>query len=304
MLHRPGVRVVVLSVVCLFVGILLVAGGCGERVTGKNQSTTRSGPYLGETPPTDRPVLFAPGVVSTSMAERDVAMTPDGNELYFCVAVGQFQHTAIMQTKLVDGQWTTPEVAPFSSNPDFMCLEPFISPDGQKFYFMSNMPDNPMGPVRNETDIWVMDRQGDGWGEPRRVGPPINTEASEYFPSVTNDGTMYFTRDNPETRANRIYRARFVDGEYQEVEELPEIVNCTPALFNAFIAPDESYLIVPIADVRTATAGRTITSAIVRPMTNGRSRSISATRSTPRLVRSGRRTFPLMESISSSCRLG
>jgi hypothetical protein len=251
MLYRPGVSVIVLCLLCLLAHV-----GCSQSTADDTASTPRSGPYLGETPPINGPQLFAPAFVTTSMIERDVAMTPDGLEFYFCAAVGQFRHSAILQTRLVDGQWTEPEVAPFSSNPEFMYLEPHISPDGSKFYFMSNKPDTDLGLVRQETDIWVMNREGNGWGEPRRMGPPINTEASEYFPSVTNDGTMYFTRDNPETRASHIYRSRMVDGVYQEPEMLPEVVNCTPALFNAFIAPDESYLIVPIAG-REDSYGRT-----------------------------------------------
>ena len=44
-----------------------------------------TGEYLGQTPPGDTPQLFAPGIVSTGMYARDIAMTPDGTELYYCV---------------------------------------------------------------------------------------------------------------------------------------------------------------------------------------------------------------------------
>ncbi len=58
----------------------------------------------------DIPELFAPGIVSTGMYTRDVAMTPAGDEIYFGVLVGGL--AVIMETKLVDGRWTEPEVAP------------------------------------------------------------------------------------------------------------------------------------------------------------------------------------------------
>ena len=223
----------------------------------QSQSTHHlTGPYLGQQLPGDEPVLFAPGVVSTDMYERDVAMTPDGKEFYFCLAVGLFKYTTILRMREVDGQWQGPEVAPFAANPAYMFMEPFISPDGQHFYFMSNMPDSGQTEPSEQTDIWVMTREENGWGIPGKLPAPVNSAASEYFPSVTFDGTIYFTRENQETRASHIFRSRLVDGVYQEAEELPEVINCTANLFNAYIAPDESYLIVPIAG-RADSYGRT-----------------------------------------------
>ncbi|MFH1842328.1 MAG: hypothetical protein ABIF77_03915 [bacterium] len=208
-----------------------------------SQFPTLTGDYLGQKPPGDRAALFAPGIVSTGLLTRDVAMTPDGNEFYFCVAVGEYSYSAILVSKRIDGRWTEPEVAPFSANPDWAFLEPAISPDGQRFFFLSDRPEGDEEP--GDRDIWVMDRQGDNWGEPYNLGPPVNSGAPEYFPSVTYDGTLYFTRSDPETRIDTIWRSRLVDGEYQASELLGETVNSGRTRFNAFIAPDESYLIVP-----------------------------------------------------------
>ena len=46
------------------------------------------GPYLGQEPPGLEPEIFAPGIVSTGLATRDIAITPDGGELYFSVTLG------------------------------------------------------------------------------------------------------------------------------------------------------------------------------------------------------------------------
>ena len=151
----------------------------------------------------------------------------------------------ILVTRRVDGRWTEPVVAPFSGT--YLELEPAISPDGKRFFFLSSRP--PEGeeekPGWGYQDIWVMDREGEAWGEPYNLGPPVNSDAPEYYPSVTRDGTLYFTREG-ENRQSFIYRSRVVDGAYQEPEKLPQQVNCGTSHFNAFVAPDESYLIVPI----------------------------------------------------------
>jgi hypothetical protein len=61
---------------------------------------------------------------------------------------------------------------------------------------------------------------------------------------MTLDGTLYFTRGVNGGQESYIYRSRLVDGRYQEPELLGPEVNSTTNQFNAFIAPDESYLIL------------------------------------------------------------
>jgi hypothetical protein len=233
------------AIVCLLSLVLTACAPCGPVDTGNVTESTfpdLRGPYLGQELPGLEPRLFAPGVVSTGLATRDVAITPDGNEFYFSVTVGA--HTMIMVTKSVGGTWTEPAVAPFSGR--YLDIEPSISPDGQRFFFLSTRPQ----PGQEEKpgwvyqDIWAMDREGDGWGEPYNLGPQVNSDAPEYFPSVTTDGTLYFTREGAD-RVSATYRSRLVDGVYSEPEKLGPEVNCGTNRFNVFVAPDESYAIVP-----------------------------------------------------------
>jgi hypothetical protein len=199
-----------------------------------------TGDYLGQAPPGGEAELFAPGIVGTGLYTRDVAMTPDGREIYFAVVLGRFDYYTIMVTRLVGGKWTEPRIAPFSGK--YNELEPAISPDGSKFFYFSHRPLEGEGAAKEDSDLWAMDRVGDGWGEPYNLGAPVNSERSEYFPSVTADGTLYFCRDG-ERRASHIYRSRLVDGEYTEPELLGPEVNSTAMQYNAYVAPDESYLI-------------------------------------------------------------
>jgi Tol biopolymer transport system component len=224
---------------------------CSQDDYQARQSTQFSelnGPYLGQTPPGKDPELFAPGAISTGLYTRDVAMTPDGKEFYYCVAVGNFGYATILHTKMKDNTWTEPEVVPYMENPNVMNFEPCISPDGQKFFFLSNRADSADGDtVGGDQDIWVMDRAGDEWSKPYNLGAPVNSADEEFFPSVTNDGTLYFTRNKKGSRLSYIYRSKFVNGKYQEPEKLGPQVNSGRTQYNAFIAPDESYIIVPTA---------------------------------------------------------
>jgi hypothetical protein len=76
----------------------------------------------------------------------------------------------------------------------------------------------------------------------------VNSDGEEFFPSITSEGTLYFTRRPPEGDEG-IYRARSEDGGFLEPERLGPEVNAGAARFNAWIAPDESFMILPIAGI-------------------------------------------------------
>jgi hypothetical protein len=204
-----------------------------------------SGPYLGQKPPGSTAEVFAPGIVSTGMYTRDIAMTADGKEIYFGVVIGQYAYSTIVVTRIVGDRWIEPEVASFAADPTWKTVEPCISPDGRRFFFSSNRPTAGKEPSESDYDIWVMERTSDGWSKPQNLGVPVNSKAGEYFPSITKNGSLYFTRTES-NGSNNIFRARLTEGAYSEPQKLPGEVNSGQAQYNAFIAPDESYLIVPV----------------------------------------------------------
>jgi hypothetical protein len=224
----------------IFLFILNLFIGCDNF---QKVETVSSGNYLGQTPPLNQPKLFAPGIVSTGMYERDITMTPDANEIYFSRILGNFEFSKIMVIKRINGVWTDPEVASFSMNSNNKDLEPCISPDGSKFYFVSDRPDSAGKRYDKNNDIWVMNRIGSDWSKPFNLGSPINSDLPEFFPSLTNNGTIYFTRDLD--GGSYIYKSVFINGKFTEPKKLNNKINSTNNQFNAFIAPDESYIIVP-----------------------------------------------------------
>ncbi|MCP4725531.1 MAG: hypothetical protein GY863_10865 [bacterium] len=225
----------------ILLSILFVLINCGgmEESAYLKEFPDLSGEYLGQTPPGTEAAIFATGIVSTGMYARDVAMMPDGSEIYFCIS--EWGRAFIFFSKNENGKWTEPEIAPFSGK--YLDFEPFISPDGQKLFFLSNRPEEGEDamPGWRKQDIWAVDRTGTGWGEPYNPGEPVNTDNAEFYPAVTSDNTLYFTRVAAGKAA--VYRSRFVDGKYDEPVKISDKVNTDNGPYNAYISPDESYLI-------------------------------------------------------------
>ena len=213
----------------LFLFILLAFLGCSN-------TKNNSGPYLGQLLPGDQPELFAPGIVNSGVSSRDITFTPDGNELYFGMNILNSDYSTIFYCSKTETGWSEPEVLPFADDPAYIFIEPFISHDGNKLFFVSNKGNKFNKANRFITDIWVAERENDFWGEPYKLDTLINTEESEFFPSVSENGNLYFTRENPKNQQGSIYKSEYKNGKYQKPEKLPDHVNAGTARFNAIIA--------------------------------------------------------------------
>jgi hypothetical protein len=241
------IKSLLMKTICLLVVIpMLVFFLTGCPADSSPDHLDRSGSYLGQTAPPETPEPFAAGVVCTGMLTRDMAVTPDARALYWGVQLANFKVATILFSKQVDGRWIQPQVAPFAQNGQYRYLEPALSPDGNRLYFVSDQPDSATGKTGTNMDIWFVQRTDQGWSEPRRLPDPVNSGMMEYFPSITREGTIYFTREDTETHQGFIYRCRPRGNGYADPEKLPASVNAGRARYNAFIDPDERFMILAI----------------------------------------------------------
>jgi len=222
--------------------LLIILGGC----SGSGESTHLTGSYLGQDLPGDTPALFAPGLVSTPLYNRDLVLTTDGDEIYFGVFANSWYGIAVAER--AGDRWSEPRLTRFSTDTRYMSIEPALSEDGNRIYFLSNRP-----PVGREDEfqtgswgfqnIWFADRTVDGWSDPEILPPPVNSDENEFFPSLTRDGTLYFTRTiRGETLAS-IYRARPDGNGFAEPELIGADWNRNGSPYNAFIDRDERFLL-------------------------------------------------------------
>jgi hypothetical protein len=193
--------------------------------------------------PLPAPALFAEGMITTPDDEMDAGFTPDGRTIYFTKDhIGQ-RLGVIVVSRFEGGRWTPPEVASFSGR--YTDYDPSVTADGSKLYFASNRPVNPAGgTARKDFDIWVVERSGSGWGEPRNVGAPVNTDQDEFYPTTAADGTLYFSATRPDGKGRSdIYRARWRDGRFDAPENLGAGVNSPAVEVDGAVAPDQSFIV-------------------------------------------------------------
>ena len=83
-----------------------------------------------------------------------------------------------------------------------------------------------------------------GWAEPIKLAPPVNSPDIDTYPSLTDDGTLYFFSDQEGGFGSHdIYRSPLIDGKHTTIENLGPVINTEHEELDPFIAPDESYLI-------------------------------------------------------------
>jgi hypothetical protein len=171
--------------------------------------------------PSDAPRLLGDGVISTSDDEFGGSVTPDGDTVYFSKSAPHSYRYTMLESHRVGGRWSAPTVLPFSGR--YTDSDPTLSPDGTTMFWSSDRPVAPGAP-KHDYDLWMVERTAAGaWGPPRRLPPPINSDASEFAASMTNDGTLYFSsaRDG----AIQAFRSRLVRGTWTTPENVTRLVD-------------------------------------------------------------------------------
>lgn len=187
------------------------------------------------------PEIVAVNIISTGLSERDFALSPGGTEMFYTIQSPQGIFQSILQMKKqANGSWSKPEVAPFAGK--YSDLEPAFTADGKKIFFSSNRPVS--GTEIKDFDIWVVEKENGKWGEPKNIGAPVNTAADEFYPSITKSGNLYFTAAYKNAVGKEdIYLAKWENGKYNEPTPMDTAVNSKMYEFNAFVSPDEGFII-------------------------------------------------------------
>jgi len=142
--------------------------------------------------------------INTKWHDGPAVVTADGTTMYFSSesfkGKKQFEKDKDNNLKMgqvylyratkVNGKWDKVVALPFNDK-KWSTGNPSISKDGKTLYFASNR-DGGLG----GNDIWKVEvKENNTYGEPVNLGPKVNTEGRESFPSITDDNKLYFASD-------------------------------------------------------------------------------------------------------------
>ena len=142
--------------------------------------------------------------INTIWHDGPACVSADGNTIYFSrdsreikdyddikKIKTKFSQMYLFKATKVNNKWAEAKQLPFN-NKAYSISNPSISLDGKTLYFNSNMPGGLGG-----NDIWkVTVSEGEVYGAPVNLGPKVNTEGNEQFPSISEDNQLYFSSDS------------------------------------------------------------------------------------------------------------
>lgn len=158
--------------------------------------------------------------LDTRVHEGPVCFSSDYNTIYFTrnsnsgsvnkKSPGRINNLKIFISTFNGKAWSEP--VSFAYNSDLYSVgHPALSSDNKTLYFISDQE----GGI-GATDIYKSEFVDGQWLKPQNLGSTINTEGKEMFPSIDQEGTLYFSSDGrPGLGCLDIYAARIDDqGKY------------------------------------------------------------------------------------------
>lgn len=184
-------------------------------------------------------------VINTKKHESNATFSEDGKTMYFNRGSDKYAKNSeekiyrvkIFKAEFKDGKWGNVTMLPFSSD-SYSVEHPFLTKDGKKLYFASDMPGS-----LGSFDIYVVDVNEDGtYSQPRNLGENVNTNQREQFPFLTEDGTLYFASDGHQGNGNLdvFMSMKLSDTEFDKPLNLGSTINSEMDDFNFILDEKEN----------------------------------------------------------------
>ena len=176
--------------------------------------------------------------INTNLHEGTFAITKDRKTIYFTRNSKQktdekISHLMLYKAEWVEDEWKNIEELPFNGE-DFSTEHPALNPDETKLYFSSDREGGQGG-----FDLYYVDIQKDGYGNPVNLGATINTDKKEQFPHIDAEGNLYFASNgHPGYGLLDIFKSEMKDGELQKPNNLGFPVNSGYDDFSLALNPD------------------------------------------------------------------
>jgi outer membrane protein OmpA-like peptidoglycan-associated protein len=183
--------------------------------------------------------------INTVNEEYVPVITADESEIFFTsrrkeniggnmdIGLGDY-YEDIYYSKKEDGVWSEAENLGEPVNSEFHDATVGLSLDGQKLFIYRD-------DKKGVGNIYVVQKEGNLWGEPTKLPKPINSKNKETSACYSFDGnTIYFVSDRAGGKGGKdIYKAtKNKEGDWGAAENLGATVNTTANEDAVFLHPD------------------------------------------------------------------
>lgn len=170
----------------------LATGKRTSNITGTRYSDLFTSKFEVQKQKWENPKLLEENeLINTSSDEGAATLSSRGDQMIFTRC--RFDKTKDMGAELYAanqsrGEWSEPTLIELVGD-SMIAAQPSLSDDGTQLYFVSDRIGGYGG-----KDIWVAtDKGGGAFDKPENMGPEINTPGDEMFPSIRENGELYFS---------------------------------------------------------------------------------------------------------------
>jgi tetratricopeptide (TPR) repeat protein len=137
------------------------------------------------------------GKLNTDGHDASLSISPDGKQIFIYRNDGKiYVGDIFVSKKRSSGSWGNPKSLEKPVNSSYFESSACLSADGNKLYFVSEKEGKKYG-AQGRGDIYVAERiTKSTWGEPKNLGPIINTPGDEISVFIHPDGKTLFFSSN------------------------------------------------------------------------------------------------------------
>jgi Tol biopolymer transport system component len=183
------------------------------------------------------PLVLGKGTLSTDSVQWNNVFVSKTNELYF-TKMGK--SASIIHKMTYDGD-TFNSLQPIDFPEGSPHSDIYVNPEGNLMLFSSLMREHKNDTI-TDWNIWQSVRKNDIWQNPTPFFEQ-NIEGNQFYPWLTNSGNLYFAITPHGSGNSDLYLSEYKNGQYLTPKALPKHINSQQLEGDAFIAPDESYMI-------------------------------------------------------------
>jgi Tol biopolymer transport system component len=188
---------------------------------------------------TDIPLLFFPESVSTGIDKFNTSFDKEELTVYYTATSRSMGVSGIAYQTWEGESFGDPVFVDFV-DPKVPVADVQISPDGQQLFY-ATFKDYPGKAEGFHFDIWMATKKDNNWVNPGPAPSAIQSAGNEFYPIMVANGSLYFNSDR--NGNSDLYVSHFLDGRYQEPVRLPDAINTEATEADAYVAPDESFII-------------------------------------------------------------